>query len=318
MASQLSTAEAITGWITELLQDELRASSCFEANLPGIPSIKKTRLSTYKLKDMSSMFVRNGMKSKTQKMPRRTGIEVAPLVPGASVNTSTRTITEINVSLDTIAGGAVEVNGFDKNFFNLPTGEQADIMSTIARGAIEYLHKDIFNLATSATQATYAGSNLGGASTIMSPDLYRKLKENITTDKHSTSEPLYNICYPSQADWLAFSDLGGTANRSPYNDLGERGMKEYSSGDVLDEIGRIKTCTSGLVIDGSVSTSTYNMFIVGENKIGCAFNVPAGGFEFYNDKTRVGSPMIVKYEFEFNTFLLDSRCVYKYEAKKSP
>lgn len=311
------SAEYITSFLQELMQDELRASSCFDLSIPGLPPIKKTRLSTYRIVDYSEKFRKEGRRGKTQQIPRASGLSAHQVVPGAQITTSNITRTYRNITIDTPVGIAVETNEFDDYFWNLPIREKQDLMARIGRGCIDYVHRDVFNLVTSATQATFAGSPLGGPTVVVSPDFLRKLKSNITTDNHPTNEPLYAILHTDQTDWLAISDLAGTNPGAPYNTKGDRGLQEYETGDIVRPISGIRICSSGMVVNGSVETSTWNFFIVGEGKIGAAFG-HVSGFRIDKDERRVGSPSTIKYEFEFNSFLIDERAVYKFEAKKSP
>ena len=312
------TAEYISSFLKELMQDELRESSCFGLNIPGVNPIKSTGLSTYRIKDCSEMFKRDRLKGKTQQVPRATGFVANTRVPGTQLPFQNISRTYTNITIDTPIEVATKISNFDEQFFNLPINEQQDIVARMSRAISNKIHTSLFALVSSATQATYAGSNIGSATTLPTLDVYHKLRANAEADKHPTGEPMYNILYTSQATYLAAAhgfDGAPSAFEKPYNGLGERGVSEYESGNIIRPIMGIKTCSSQLVSAGSGATSTYNMFIVGENKLGAAFG-HVSGFKIWDEPNT--SEMRMKFELEYGVFVLDARGVYKYELEKNP
>lgn len=318
MASISPTAEYINSYLKELTQDELRESSGFDLSIPGVAPIKKTQLASYRIKDCSEMFKRDRLKSKTQQIPRATGFTANTRVPGTQIPFQNVTRTYRNITIDTPIEVATKISDFDQQFFNLPINEQQDILARMNRAISNKIHTSLFALVSAATQATYAGGNIGSATTLPTLDVYHKLRANAEADKHPTGEPMYNFLYTSQATYLAAAhgfDAAPSAFEKPYNGLGDRGVNEFETGNIIKPIMGIKTCSSQLVSDGSVATSTYNLFIVGENKLGAAFG-HVSGFKVWNDNDY--SEQRMKFELEYGVFILDERAVYKYELEKNP
>lgn len=319
MATLSPTTEYISTFLKGLLLNENRYSSAFDLAIPGLAPIKKNALGSYGIKDCSSMFKMENTRGKTQQIPTATGFTAVTRVPGVDPAYQNITRTYRNITIDTPIETSVKISKFEKDFWNLPLSEQGDIIARMARALNENVHTALFALASAATQTTFGGSNIGGATTVPTLDVYRKLRTFAEqTQKLPAEDQGHLFLNPSQALYLAGVhgfDATPSAYSKPYDALGDRGNQEYESGDVLRNIAGIKTYKSGLVADGSGATSTYNLYIHGKDKLGVGFGY-ISGFDVWEDKNTSETKM--KFEFEYGVFALDTRAVTKVELIKNP
>jgi len=303
--------EFVSGYLKELMQDELRAMSCLGLSIPGITAPDVTPLGMYKLKDCSSMFTMEGRKSRTQKIPRVNGLVANTYIQETEPTFQTLTRSYRNISIDPTIGTFVKFNQLDTGYYNIPIDQDSDVMPRIARAIAEKIHREAFLLVSDATQATLNGSNIGGATTVPSLTIYSQLNKMSFVDKHKNKDKRYLVLTQSQAQDMALN--GGIADYQPQNSLGDRGIKQYETGLLMQPVVGIQTITSDLLPDGSTTDSTHNLFIVGEGKIGYAIsNTIIKNWED-NDRSQKKIKAIVQY----GLFILDERHVYRTELAKN-
>lgn len=315
-ATTISTDQQISSFLKNLRLNELRLSSCLDVSVPGLEGIKKTPGGSYPFKNVSSEFKMDRTRGKSQQIPTINGLtantRITTGVDSAfqNITRSYRTIT-INTPIEV----AVKFSNFDGDFWNLPINEQADVKARIARAINENIHTNAFALVSSAT-----ASSIGGATTLPTLDFIRKLKDNAenATNKNPVDDPGYLFLNTSQTNYMAAVhgfDAAPSAYSAPWEKMGDRGLQEYETGLIMKPILGTTICTSNLLSDGSGSTSTYNLYIKGKEKLGVAFGY-VSGFDMWDDKNT--SEQKIRFECEYGLFILDTRCVYKSELIKQP
>lgn len=321
MAIISPTSEYVSIFLKDYLTNENRATSPFLATIPGLEPIRKSLIGGYSLKDISDSFTsegqKGGNKSKTQKLPRQTALTATDRIPGTDRNYQDINISSRNIEINTKKETATKTSNFEKKFFNLPITDQGNLVKAFARALNETFHSSIHTLLSTATQATYAGSNIGSSTTVPSLDLYSKLYKMAAVANLDMNVKKYALLNHQQANHLATVhgfDASPSAYSKPYQDLGERGMQEYETGRILRPISDIHTMSSGLLIDAS-GTSTVNAFINGDYQIGFALG-EVSGFDRFEDKET--SEEKFYFEFEYGLFFIDERNVFKFELLKNP
>lgn len=315
-ATTYASAEFISSYLKNLRLNELRLSSCLDLSVPGLEGIKKTPGGSYPFKNVSSDFKQDRTRGKTQQIPTVNGLTANTRIT-SGVDSAYQNITRSyrNITINTPIECAVKFSNFDGDFWNLPINEQADVKARIARAINENIHTNAFALQSSAT-----ASSVGSATALPTLDIIRKVKDNAenATNKNPVEDPGYLFLNTSQTNYMAAVhgfDATPSAYSKPYNDLGERGMQEYETGLIMKPILNTTICTSNLIADGSVSTSTYNLYIKGREKLGVAFGY-VSGFDMWEDKNT--SEQRIRFELEYGLFILDTRCVYRLELIKQP
>lgn len=307
------TSSFINSWIVQELQDTLRSSSCFDIAMPNTNGMQKTGYGTYQLKDMSSHFKREGMKGKTQRIPRMGKLTANTLIHETEPTYQDWSHTYRSISIDPTICAAVKLNDFNDDFHNLPDNDKAAISREISRAIAERIHREAFVLATGATQATKTsdGSNIGGSGTKPTLSLIEQLNSRVFADKHSATEPRFLIMSQEQAQKLALYSGLSLSNYNPYMAMGDKGVKQYETGLIQGNIAGCKILTSDLVMTGSAATTTYNMMIVGQQKIGYAI-----GKAIPKEESKLDNTTRIQYSLQYGLFILDERAVYKFEMDK--
>lgn len=305
--------ESVSSYIKAFTLDEIRAATCWNVSIPNVSPIRTTDRTTYQVKDCSSFFKSDGRKSKTQWIPTVDGLVAQDFVRGSVMSYQDITRSRIEISVNQYIQCGVMLFSYDKDWMGNhgKWHEMSDMVQRISRAMAERIHMDIGKLALIATPATYGGSAIGGATIAPSHSLFSNLKSmaryNDLLSTGSWGQSTKAFISGSQ-----YSQL--TSNMpAPYNELGERGMKEYETGDVVAPIAGVNIGYSNLMPQGSTVSSTYNMFMVGEEALGIGF-----GFSEWihpaaeNDAQRGEKHHLL---IEYGTFLLDPRRVFKFELQ---
>lgn len=314
-ATTYAASEAISSYLKSLQLNELRHEGAVDIDVPGLNTIPKTPHGSYPFKNVSDQFKMDGRKGKTQQIPTVNGLTANTRIT-SGVDSAYQPITRSyrNITINTPIEVAVKFSKFDKDFWQLPINEQAGLKARIDRAINENIQTNAFALQSSAT-----ASAIGGATTLPTLDFIRKVKDVAElTYKNPVNDPGYLFLNSPQANYMAAVhgfDAAPSAYGKPHNDLGQRGVDEYESGLVMKPVLGTKILVSNLVADGSVSTSTYNLYIKGKEKLGVAFGY-VSGFEMWDEKNT--SETRVRFELEYGLFILDTRCVFRTELIKSP
>lgn len=312
-----AAAEAISSYLQSLQLNELRYQGAVDIAVPGLSNIPTTPHGSYPFKNVSSEFKMERTKGKTQQIPTVNGLTAnTRITSGADSAYQPITRSYRNITINTPIEVAVKFSKFDKDFWQLPINEQADIKARIDRAINENIQTNAFALQASAT-----ASSVGGATTYPTLDLIRKVKDVAEfTYKNPVEEMGYLFLNSPQANYMAavhgFDAATSTQTvRAPYNDLGQRGVDEYESGLIMKPILNTKILVSNLLSDGSGATSTYNLYVKGKDKLGVAFGY-VSGFEMWDERNF--SETRIRFELEYGLFILDTRCVFRCEIIKQP
>lgn len=310
-----AASEAISSYLKNLSLFENRYQGSMDIPVDGLSPMKKTPVGSYAFKNISNEFKQDRTRGKTQQIPTYGKLTAnTRITSGVDSAYQPWTRSYRNITINTPIEVAVKFTKFDKDFWNLPVSEQANVKGEIDRAINENIQANAHALQSAAT-----ASSVGGATTLPTVDFIRKVKDVAEyTYKNPVEAPGYLFLNSPQANYMAtvhgFEATPSTYGK-PFNDLGERGVQEYESGMIMKPIANTKILISNLVSDGSVGTSTYNLYVKGEGKLGVAFGY-VSGFEMWDDRNTSETRM--RFELEYGLFILDTRAVFRTELIKQP
>lgn len=300
-------AEFLSAYINEAVQPYLRSGRLFSFNVPGVTIPTKAR--TIPVQDGSGFFTQNRSKGKTQQLVQLGAYTPETRIFGADPAYQTRSRTYRSISINTPIHVADRFMKNDMQFYQIKELiDQTNLAQEFANAIHDKMETDLL----AVTPSTTLGA---GAADVISFSDYSEWRRNInTTTKGGRG---HAILTEDQETYLtSFQSI-----TTPYNTLGDQGVKNLNDGILVSDYQNIATYSSArLTSDGS--TGAYGLLLApdtSKGKAGDALGIAIGylgSFKWIDDQEEECYKALMS--IEYGVYINDTRRVFRLHYKSNP